>query len=73
MKKLLVGTAIGAVIGGVLYALNKQGKLDGIKDDMNVYARKTRRNIKNAVDVSKNEVEYLKDRVAYEVNKGKKR
>lgn len=72
MKKLIVGAAFGAIAAAVIYALKKDGKLDEVCDNLNVYARKTKRNLKNAADVSKNEVEYLKERVAYEIGKSKK-
>ena len=73
MKKILVGSAIGAVVGGVVYMLYKQGKLDGVCHDMNKMALKGKRDFKNAVAKGKNHAEYLKDRVEYEFQNGKEK
>ena len=71
MKKVLIGAALGAVALYAVSRLYKQGKLDGFCDDMNKFASKAKRNLKNVADVGKNQVEYIKDRVEYELNNGK--
>ncbi|MBD8388028.1 hypothetical protein [Dysgonomonas sp. BGC7] len=73
MKKVLIGAAVGLAAGYVLYRLYQDGKLDGICDSANKFATKAKRDLKNAVDVSKNQVEYLKERAEYGVNKAKEK
>jgi ElaB/YqjD/DUF883 family membrane-anchored ribosome-binding protein len=73
MKKVLIGAAVGLAVGAVVYKLYREGKLDGFCDDMGRLADKTKRNLKNAVDVGKNQAEYIKDRVEHEFQAGKER
>ena len=73
MKKILIGTAVGLAAGVVLYKLYQQGKLDGLCDDVNKFAGKTKKNFKNLVDVSKNQAEYVKDRLEYQFENGKEK
>lgn len=71
MKKVLVGAVLGAAAVYVVARLYKQGKFDGFCDDMNKFAMKAKRNLRNAADVGKNQVEYIKDRIEYEFENGK--
>ncbi|MBK5721091.1 YtxH domain-containing protein [Dysgonomonas sp. Marseille-P4677] len=73
MKKVLIGTVIGVGVSYALYKLYQQGKLDGICDDMSRFAIKTKRNLKNVVDVGKNQAEYIKERVEHEFQSGKEK
>lgn len=70
MKKVLLGAAVGAGLAYVVSKLHKQGKLDSFYDDVNKFANKAKRNFNIATDLGKNQVEYIKDRVDYKVNKG---
>ena len=73
MKKVLVGAAVGLAAGVVIYKLYQQGKLDGVCDNMNKFALKTKKNFKNAVDVGRNQAEYIKDKLEYEYENGKEK
>lgn len=73
MKKILIGTAIGLAAGVVIYKLYQQGKLDGVCNDMNKFTGKTKKNFKNLVDVSKNQAEYVKERLEYGFENGKEK
>ncbi|MDU1891882.1 MAG: hypothetical protein E6767_14440 [Dysgonomonas sp.] len=74
MNKLIVG--IGAAVGVaaaacITYRLKKQGKLDGICDDLHSFTNKTKLNIKNAIDKSRNHAEYIRDEIEYQFTNGK--
>jgi len=73
MKKVLIGAAVGLAAACVIYRLQKKGAFDGVCDNLNVFANKAKRNIKNAVDVGKNQAEYIRDRVEYEFQNGKEK
>lgn len=73
MKKILIGAAIGVAATYVVYMLQKKGVFDGVCDNMHLYASKAKKNLKNAVDVTKNQAEYVKDRVEYEFQNGKEK
>lgn len=62
MKRVFIGVAAGIGVSLLVYKLAKDGKLDGICNDMTQIADKTKRSFRNSLDVSKNQLEYLKDR-----------
>lgn len=70
MKKVLIGTALGLAGAYAVYRLHKNGAFDGVYDNLNVLKSKTKRNIKNAVDVGINQAEYIKDRIEHEFQNG---
>lgn len=71
MKNVLIGVALGLAGAYVVYRLQKNGTFEDVCDNLNIFASKTKRNIKNAVDVGKNQAEYIRDRIEYEVDKVK--
>lgn len=71
MKNVLIGVALGLAGAYVVYRLQKKGAFENVCDNLNVFASKTKRNIKNAVDVGKNQAEYIRERVEYEIDKEK--
>lgn len=73
MKKLLIGAAVGLTAAGVIYRLYKRGSLDCMCENLDAFTNKAKRNIKNAVDMGKNQAEYIKDRVEYEFQNGKEK
>ena len=73
MKKLLIGATVGLTAGYIVYRLYQEGKLEGVCKSMNRYAIKTKRNMKNAIAVSRNQAEYIKDRLEYEYENGKEK
>jgi len=72
MKKILAGAVLGVAAVYVVSKLHKQGKFDGFCDDMSKFADKAKRNFKNVADIGKNQVEYIKDRIDYEIDKNDK-
>ena len=73
MKRILIGAALGVAAACLVYRLQKKGAFDGVCENLNVFADKTKRNIKNAVDVGANQAEYIRDRIEYEFRKGKEK
>ena len=73
MKKVLLGAALGAAAVYLAIKLHKEGKLDGVYDNLNAFASKAKRDFRNVVDPGKNQVEYLKDRVEYGIQSGKEK
>lgn len=77
MKKIVLGTIIGTTIGVTLGYLarmaQEKGYLEQISDEVNKFAFKAKKKIKNVADVAQNEAEYIQDRAGFEVNKGKKK
>lgn len=73
MKKILIGAALGAAAVYVIAKLQKEGKLEHLCDNWNVFSSKAKRDLKNVVDAGKNQVEYIKDRVEYEYQNGKEK
>lgn len=71
MKDLIVGIAVGVVIGYLARISQENYICTGkhLNDDMNELASKAKYKIKDAIDKGKNKVEYLKDRAEYEINK----
>ncbi len=77
MKKIVLGTALGATVGIALACLAKaayeRGYFDSVSDSMHNFAFKTKKKFKNAVDTGKNEIEYLQDKAEYEIGKHKRK
>lgn len=76
MKKVLIGAVLGAASVAATYVIvkmYKEGKFDGPFNDLNTFVSKRKRDLKNVVDTSKNQLEYLKDRVEYGVQSGKEK
>ncbi len=77
MKKVILGTVLGAAVGITLGCLAKaayeRGYFDSVSDSMHDFAFKTKKKIKNAVDTGKNEMEYLKEKAEYEIGKQKRK
>jgi len=71
-KKAVIGTAAGVAAGFAVYKMYKQGKFDGVSDSMHKFASKSKRDIKNAVAMGKNQVDYIKERAEHEMNKKRK-
>jgi len=69
MKDLIVGLAVGAVFGYIMRASQERCSVDHLNDNVNEFASKAKNKIKDAIDIGKNKVEYLKDRAEYELNK----
>ncbi|WP_321332206.1 hypothetical protein [uncultured Bacteroides sp.] len=69
MKKVVVGLVIGTAIGYVIRKLQNDGKFDYVRDGANELINKSKRNLKNAADIAKNEVTYLKDKVEDKIGK----
>jgi len=71
MKDLIVGLAVGIVIGYLARISQENYICTGgdLNDDLNDFSSRAKNKIKDAVDKGKNKVEYLKDRAEYELNK----
>lgn len=67
MKDALLGVAVGFVIGYLTRRMVDQGKFDCLCNDMSELADRTKKTLKDAVDLGKNQVEYIKDRVEHTV------
>lgn len=65
MKKILLGIVAGSALAYLAYRLAEEGKFDGLCDDANRILGKTKKRIKDGIDVSMNQAEYLKGRARY--------
>lgn len=78
MKNVLIGIAAGVAIGYVVRRLVEEGKIPCLCGghcnchDISELADKTKKKIKDAVDVGINQAEYVADRVEHMTNKSKK-
>ncbi|WP_295842632.1 hypothetical protein [uncultured Apibacter sp.] len=70
MKKIILGTFLGAAIGYIARKMQEDGFFDKVSNELNKFTSKTKKNLNNMVDVGKNEAEYLKDRAKKYGEKG---
>ncbi|MCT6868730.1 hypothetical protein [Apibacter sp.] len=70
MKKIILGTFLGAAIGYIARKMQEDGFFDQVSNELNKFTSKTKKNLNNMVDVGKNEAEYLKDRAKKYGEKG---
>ncbi|MDL2221961.1 hypothetical protein LJC35_05365 [Parabacteroides sp. OttesenSCG-928-N08] len=63
MKNLLFGMAIGVIVGYAFRKMEDDGKLDRVREKGGEWADKAKKKVKNLVDTTVNEVEYIADRV----------
>lgn len=73
MKKLLIGAIAGAAITLVVYKLAKDGKLDDICDDIDDFAGKAKRKIKDETEEALDKAEYYKDRTSRKMKVAKRK
>lgn len=63
MKKVILGVGIGVGIICLIRKMYNDGQLDCCCDQVDKFLSKSKRNLRNVVDVAKNEVDYIKERV----------
>jgi len=68
MKKILLGIVAGSALAYLAYRLAEEGKFDGLCDDANRIMGRTKKKIKDGIDMSVNQAEYLKDRAKYKTD-----
>lgn len=73
MKKILLGTIVGIAAGYALFRYKKDGSWDGLCDEFQSLANKTKRDAKNLFDKGKNQVDYIKDEIEYEFDNGEEK
>lgn len=73
MKKVLLGVAIGSVLGYFFRKLQNDGAFDDVYDCVSDKALKAKRNLKNIVDTGRNQAEYLTDRASDIIDRGKEK
>lgn len=71
MKKVLIGIAVGAVAGYLIGKLSEKENREKLLEEFEKYSDKARNKIKDVVDVSKNKLEYLKERADSKLGKVK--
>ncbi|NDW19732.1 hypothetical protein D0T53_12540 [Dysgonomonas sp. 216] len=71
MKKIVLGALVGAAAGYCIRKLQEQGKFDSISDKMHNFKYKAKRNANIAMDLAKSEAAYVKDKIGYNIEKGK--
>jgi len=71
MKKVILSLAIGSAIGYFIRKMQEDGQFDCVRYSADKFLRKSKRDLKNVADITKNEAEYLKDRLGNVVTKGK--
>jgi len=73
MKKLLVGLTLGAAIAYVAYKLSDEERREKLSRDVNKLMRRSKRNLNNAIDVARNQAEYLSEEAGDYIEQGKKK
>lgn len=71
MKKVILGLAIGSAVGYLVRKMQEEGKFDCIRDRADNFVSKSKRDLKNVADITKNEAGYLKERLENVIIKGK--
>lgn len=69
MKKVVLSLVIGAAIGYCIRKMQDDGQFDNVCDSAQKLFSKSKKNLKNVVDIAKNDAEYLKDRVEDKLRK----
>ncbi|WP_080902889.1 hypothetical protein [Parabacteroides sp. Marseille-P3160] len=63
MKKAILILMVGSLTGYLIRKMQDDGQFDCICDNVNNFFRKSKRDLKDIADTTKNEAGYLKDRV----------
>ncbi len=71
MKKMLIGIAVGAIAGYLVGKLSEKENRERLMEEFDKYSDKAKNTFKDVVDVSKNKLEYLKDRADSKFSKAK--
>ncbi len=71
MKKVILGLAIGSAIGYLIRKMQDDDQFGCIRERADKFISKSKRDLKNVADITKNEAEYLKDQFGKAVTKGK--
>ena len=61
MKKVILGLVIGSAVGYCVRKMQDDGQFDCVCNSAQRLFRKSKRSFKNIVDITKNEVNYLRD------------
>ncbi len=69
MRKVVLGLVIASLTGYLIRKMQDDGQFDCIYDNAKKFLRKSKKDLKNIVDVAKNEAEYLKDCVEDKIGK----
>lgn len=73
MNKLVVGTALGVAVGYAVAKMMDQEFMEKVSDNVHDFAAQAKKKAKDVWDKGENEVEYMKDRAEYAVDKGKQK
>lgn len=73
MKKLLLGLAAGATIAYLAYKVSDEERREKLLHDLDKFRRRSKRNINNAIDMARNQAEYLTEEAGDYVEQGKKK
>lgn len=71
MKKVLIGATLGIAVGYIIRKMQEEHQFDKLADCANKVAAKTKKQVKDVVDIAQNEAEYVMDRAEYAIEKGK--
>lgn len=63
MKRIIIGLAVGSGVIYLVRKMQKDGHLDVCRDHVNKFLSKSKRNLRNVADITKNEASYLKERM----------
>lgn len=72
MKDLLIGVAVGLIAGYMIRKMEDDGKFACVCDDVSALADKAKKKVKDLVDTTVNQAEYIADRVEHVTEKNKK-
>ena len=73
MKRAVIGIMAGAAISLLAYTLYKKNKDGVLGDELHDLTSKAKKNFKNMVARTENQMEYVKDKASYNLKKGKRK
>lgn len=73
LSKFLLGAAVGLAAGCAIAHLYEKGYFDGTCDQMNDLTLKTKKKMKDIVDMGENQLEYAKERIQYKAGQAEEK
>jgi len=73
LSKFLMGAAVGLAAGCAIAHLYQKGYFDGACDQMNDLTLKTKKKMKDMVDLGENQLEYAKERIQYKAGQAEEK
>lgn len=73
LNKLIIGAALGIAAGYAIARMQEKGLFEEVCDEANDLFSKTKKKVKDVVDMGENQLEYAKDRLQYKANQAEEK